>query len=117
MTIREEMTKRRLFFDGGMGTMLQERGLAGGELPELWNLTHPEAIRDIHAQYLAAGSDIISTNTFGANALKMAGTSHSVEEIITAGVSLAREAVDACGRKAYVALDIGPTGKLLQHYT
>lgn len=41
MTIREEMTKRRLFFDGGMGTMLQERGLAGGELPELWNLTHP----------------------------------------------------------------------------
>ncbi len=114
MTIREEMTKRRLFFDGGMGTMLQERGLAGGELPELWNLTHPEAIRDIHAQYLAAGSDIISTNTFGANALKMAGTSHSVEEIITAGVSLAREAVDACGRKAYVALDIGPTGKLLQ---
>ena len=103
MTIREEMTKRRLFFDGGMGTMLQERGLAGGELPELWNLTHPEAIRDIHAQYLAAGSDIISTNTFGANALKMAGTSHSVEEIITAGVSLAREAVDAAaaaGRSA-----------------
>lgn len=114
MTIREDISKRRLIFDGAMGTMLQERGLTGGELPELWNMTHPEIIRDIHALYLDAGCDIIKTNTFGANALKMTDTPYDVEEIVQTGVTLAREAVEASGRRAYVALDIGPTGKLLQ---
>ena len=68
--IREKLGKELLFFDGGMGTLLQAKGLAPGELPETWNLLHPEAIREIHQSYIEAGSDIVLTNTFGANALK-----------------------------------------------
>ena len=68
--IRQRLGKDLLFFDGGMGTLLQEKGLAPGELPETWNLTHSEEIYKIHRQYIEAGSDIILTNTFGANALK-----------------------------------------------
>ena len=67
MTIREEIGKRILFFDGGMGTLLQEQGLQAGELPETWNLKNPEPIIQIHKAYLAAGADIILANTFGAN--------------------------------------------------
>lgn len=93
------------FFDGGMGTMLQAAGaLKPGELPELLNLTNPELIASIHADYAAAGADYITTNTFGANALKF----DNVDEIVKAAVSLARRA----GKK--VALDIGPSGKLLK---
>lgn len=93
------------FFDGGMGTMLQAAGaLKPGELPELLNLTNPELIASIHADYAAAGTDYITTNTFGANALKF----DNVDEIVKAAVSLARRA----GKK--VALDIGPSGKLLK---
>lgn len=114
MTIREAMQTRRLFFDGAMGTMLQEKGLSGGELPELWNISRPEDVRDVHRQYLDAGCDILKTNTFGANALKLADTPYEVGRIIEAGVTLARQAADACGREAYVAMDIGPTGKLLE---
>lgn len=114
MTIREAMRTRRLFFDGAMGTMLQEKGLAGGELPELWNIDRPDDIRDVHQQYLEAGCDIIKTNTFGANALKLDNTPYDVRRIVEAGVTLARQAADACGREAYVAMDIGPSGKLLE---
>ena len=92
------------FFDGGMGTMLQADGLKPGELPELLNLNAPEKIARVHKEYADAGSDIISTNTFGANSLKF----DNVEEIVSAAVDLAK----ATGKK--VALDIGPTGKLLQ---
>ena len=70
MTIREEIGKRILFFDGGMGTLLQEQGLQAGELPETWNLKNPEPIIQIHKAYLAAGADIILANTFGANRFK-----------------------------------------------
>ncbi|MBP1736980.1 MAG: 5-methyltetrahydrofolate--homocysteine methyltransferase [Oscillospiraceae bacterium] len=113
MKITEELGKRILFFDGAMGTLLQERGLAGGELPELWNLTHPEVIRDIHGRYLEAGCDILKTNTFGANGVKLKNCPEPVEKVVSAAVGLAREAVEAAGH-GYVALDIGPTGKLLK---
>ena len=111
MNIREELARRVLIFDGGMGTMLQAAGLPAGYEPELWNLERPDAVRAVHAQYLAAGADIVTTNTFGANAVKLAG--HPVEEIVTAAVTLAREAVAEHG-KGFVALDLGPTGRLLR---
>jgi 5-methyltetrahydrofolate--homocysteine methyltransferase len=113
MKIKEELGKRILFFDGAMGTLLQERGLSGGELPELWNLSRPEVIREIHKRYLDAGCDILKTNTFGANGVKFKNESESVETVVSAAVSLARKEVTAAGR-GYVALDIGPTGKLLK---
>ncbi|MCL2194959.1 MAG: homocysteine S-methyltransferase family protein, partial [Oscillospiraceae bacterium] len=100
-----------LVFDGAMGTMLQAKGLTLQELPELWNITRPDAIADIHADYARTGCNIITTNTFGANRLKLDGTGYCVEEVVAAGVALARQAAQATG--ALVALDIGPTGKLL----
>ena len=114
--IRERLGKELLFFDGGMGTLLQERGLAPGELPETWNMTRPEVITQIHRAYIEAGSDIILTNTFGANALKYHDSGYQLEEIIERGVSHVREAVQAAGvsRPVYTALDVGPTGKLLK---
>lgn len=111
MTIREEIGKRILFFDGGMGTLLQEQGLQTGELPETWNLKNPEPIIQIHKAYLAAGADIILANTFGANRFKYG---EDLEKIVTAGVANAKKAVAESGKKAYVALDIGSTGKLLK---
>ncbi len=105
----ENFGKRVLFFDGAMGTLLQARGLRAGELPETWNLTHYEDVRDIHAQYLNAGADFVTTNTFGCNALKYG---EQTEEIVAAAVRAAREAVELAGH-GYVALDMGPTGKLL----
>jgi 5-methyltetrahydrofolate--homocysteine methyltransferase len=112
MNLFETLGKRLVFFDGGMGTLLQEKGLAAGELPELWNLEHPESIENIHRAYLDAGADIIKTNTFGANGAKLRGCGHSVSEIVTAAVGLAKKA--AAEKDALVAMDIGPTGKLLR---
>ena len=110
MDIREELGRRIIFFDGGLGSILQERGLKPGELPETWNLTRPEVLYDIHRAYLDAGADIILANTFGANGFKY----DNLEEIVTAAVVNAKKAVADSGRKAYVALDMGPTGKLLK---
>ena len=108
--LRNKLGREWLFCDGGTGTILQAKGLKGGELPETWNLTRPEDIIELHAGYLRAGSDLINTNTFGCNALKF----NNVGEIVTAAVGHVREAMRRTGRKdAYVALDIGPTGKLL----
>lgn len=109
MKFTEIWNRKRLFFDGGMGTILQSQGLALGELPETWNLAHPQRIFQIHQAYLEAGADILKTNTFGANRLKF----NDVPALITAGVAIAKEAVQAHG-KGYVALDIGPSGKLMQ---
>lgn len=109
--IIDRFGKEWIYFDGGLGTMLQERGLQGGEYPETWNLTHPEELIAIHKAYLEAGCHVINANTFGANGLKF----DNVEEIITAGIQLAKEAKKQAERMdAYVALDIGPTGKLLE---
>ena len=112
MKFIERLGRDWLFFDGGMGSILQERGLAAGELPETWNITRPEEIQSIHRAYLDAGSDIINTNTFGANALKFPD---NLREIVEAAVSNAKEARRQSGREdAYIALDLGPTGRLLQ---
>ena len=111
MRLYEELGKRILFLDGAMGTQLQAHGLKPGELPETWNLSKPEVVKSINRAYLDAGTDIILTNTFGANGLKYPDR---VEEIVAAGVENAKQAVTECGRLAYVALDMGPTGKLLK---
>jgi len=114
MSFRDELGKKILFFDGAMGTMLQERGLQSGELPEIWNVTKEEIICDIHRQYLDAGCDIIKANTFGVNPFKMEGTGYTCEELTEKGIALAKRAIAKAGRKAYAALDIGSLGKLLE---
>ncbi|MBR0365880.1 MAG: homocysteine S-methyltransferase family protein [Clostridia bacterium] len=112
--IRELLGKRLLFFDGGMGTMLQRYGMKGGEIPEFLNLTNAALIKKIHSDYLKAGSDIITTNTFGANPLKL--SSGSVDMIIEAAIENAREAIDEFGsdKPKFIAFDIGPTGRLTE---
>ena len=108
----ERLGREWLFFDGGTGTILQEKGLKGGELPEKWNLSRPEDIIDLHCGYLNAGCDIFNTNTFGANALKYP---EDLRQIVESAVALAKEARRRTGRgDAYIALDIGPTGRLLE---
>lgn len=113
MNIKQELGKRLVFFDGGMGSLLQQNGLGGGELPELWNLSHPDLILKIHKDYLAAGCDIIKTNTFGANGAKFHDAQYSAQDVIRQGVALARRAVEESGH-GIVAMDIGPTGKLMR---
>ena len=101
-----------ILLDGGMGTMLQAAGLPIGQLPELWNVTRPEAVTAIHRRYVEAGSRVLYTNTFGANRCKAAGCGRSVRELVEGGVRCARAAAE--GRDVKVALDIGPTGRLLE---
>lgn len=115
MNIREYMNRHLLYLDGGMGTLLQERGLAPGELPELWNLTHADVIEEIHFAYYEAGSHVVSTNTFGANLLKFSES--ELDKIVGAAVQNARRAQQKCGRSdTWVALDIGPSGRMLKPY-
>ena len=87
---------RLILLDGAMGTVLQQRGLPAGGRPELLNLTHPELVKEVHRAYLRAGSQILYTNTFGANARKLAGSGHSVEQVVAAAVRNAREAAEGC---------------------
>ncbi len=110
MNILEKIKSGFTYFDGGMGTMLQDRGLAPGELPELWNLTHSEDIVEIHREYLAAGCNIIKTNTFGANRLKF----ENLEEVIEAGIANAKKAISCFDGDRYTAFDLGPCGKMLK---
>lgn len=110
--IDKELGKRLLYFDGGMGTLLQGMGLSGGERPETWNLSHPDRILDVHRSYLEAGCDIVTTNTFGATAAHLGADAASC---MRAGVRIAREAVSRAGR-GYVAADMGPSGRLLAPY-
>ena len=86
----ERLGKELLFFDGGMGTLLQAEGLQPGELPETWNIERKETIRKIHQSYFEAGSDIVLTNTFGANALKFHDENCSLKAIIDAAVENVR---------------------------
>ena len=111
MRFRELIGTRRLFFDGAMGTMLQSAGMPEGTVPELFGHDHPDVVRSIHAAYLAAGCNILKTNTFGANRLKLAPVGLSVEEAVKAAVKCARSAGTG---NYFVALDIGPSGKLLE---
>ena len=100
-----------VFYDGAMGTMLQKSGSKPGERPDIMNITAPHIVEDVHRAYVSAGSDIVCANTFGANAIALAGTGYSPAEIISAGVGIAKR---ACAGGAKVALDIGPTGQLLE---
>lgn len=110
--LKERLGKEWLFCDGAAGTILQAKNLKGGELPETWNLTRPDDILDLYCGYLNVGSNIFNTNTFGANSLKFP---FQLKEIVEAAIDLAKEARVRCNREdAYIALDIGPTGKLLQ---
>ncbi len=114
MKLREELKRRIMICDGGFGSLLQEAGLKAGELPETWNIKHPDIIKDIHRSYLSEGADIINANTFGANCFKYNKIAeYDLPEIVKAAVDCAREAVNDVGH-GYVALDLGPTGKLLQ---
>ncbi|MBQ3919871.1 MAG: homocysteine S-methyltransferase family protein [Oscillospiraceae bacterium] len=115
MELREIFDKKEfVLLDGGMGTMLQKSGVSAGELPELLNITHPDVIEDIHSRYLAAGSDIVYTNTFGVNRFKLEGTGHTVDELVGAAIDIAKRACKNSGRETYAALDIGPLGRLME---
>lgn len=116
MTVLEYMKNNLVRLDGGMGTTLQKSGLLPGELPERWNITHPEKITDIHRQYFDAGSNIVNTNTFGANCLKFGD--EELEEIIKAAVKNAEAARNTStgAQVKFIALDIGPLGRLLKPY-
>lgn len=114
MTFSEFLQEHIVYLDGGMGTLLQERGLQPGELPERWNLSRPEVITAIHREYFDAGSRVVCTNTFGANRLKF--SADELESIVKAAVEnarAAREQSTAPGEK-FIALDVGPSGKLLK---
>lgn len=114
MNIRDFIKNNIVYLDGGMGTLLQKSGLQPGELPERWNISHPEVIKKIHKSYYDSGSNIVNTNTFGANSLKF-GTDE-LSEIIYHAVKNADEARKASSGKQekFIALDVGPTGKLLK---
>ena len=116
MNVLDYLKENLVYLDGGMGTLLQKRGLQPGELPERWNLSHPDVIVDIQKSYFDAGTNIICTNTFGANSLKF--DDEELENIIRAAVENARTARDtSCGKQEkFIALDIGSMGKLLKPY-
>lgn len=114
--IREYLKNHLLYLDGGMGTLLQKRGLKPGELPERWNITHPEIITELHRAYYDAGSNVVYANTFGANPLKF--ETRELEEIIHAAIENVRSAAlqSSSDREKFVSLDIGPLGRLLKPY-
>ena len=116
MDILQHLKNNILYLDGGMGTLLQARGLLAGELPERWNLSHPDVITEIHKQYFDAGSNVVNTNTFGANCLKF--SADELEAIIGAAINIARRAAAESKTESpkWVALDIGPTGRMLAPY-
>ena len=112
MEFRELLNSAKpILLDGGMGTMLQAKGLKLGEAPEVAALEHPDWLLDIHRAYVEAGTQILCANTFGANREKLRRTGRTVEEVIPASIAIAKQA--AAGR-ALVALDIGPIGQLLE---
>ena len=108
VNIRDELTRGPLLFDGAMGTMLQRRGLQAGALPEVLNITHPDVVREIHREYVEAGADVVTANTFQANELKL-HCQWTLEEVVEAGVRLAKES----GAR-FAALDVGPLGQLME---
>ena len=114
MSFKEFLENHIVILDGGMGTLLQSQGLQAGDLPERWNISHPEVITKIHKDYFDAGSNVVCTNTFGANILKY--SSEELDAIISKAVNNARNAASesVSQKEKFVALDIGPTGKLLK---
>lgn len=108
----DRLGKEWLFWDGGTGSLLQSMGLKGGELPESWNITQPNKIKQLYKEYFTAGSDIVNANTFGVNRLKFPD---NLEAVVKSAIRLAIESRTETGREdAFIAVDIGPTGKLLK---
>ena len=116
MNILDYMKDNLVYLDGGMGTLLQEAGLAAGEHPERWNITHPAVVEKIHRDYFDAGSNIVNTNTFGANSLKFAP--EELKAVIKAALENAKRARESSSgpQEKFIALDIGPCGRLLKPY-
>ena len=119
--IKEQLNKRTLLLDGAMGTMLQAYGLKSGECSEEWNISHPQVVQKIHQEYIKAGADVILTNTFGANRVKLSSFSkqNDVIEINRSAVKIAKEAIKSereIERKVLLAASVGPTGKILEPY-
>ena len=114
MNIKEYMKEHVLYLDGGMGTLLQERGLKPGEAPERWNITRPEVIVELQKAYYNSGSNVVSTNTFGANLLHF--DEDELDAVIKAAVENTKKARELSSQKSprFIALDIGPTGRLLK---
>lgn len=119
MMFRNLLGKRLLFFDGGMGTMLQANGLEPGDIPEYWNIEHPDKIEAVHYEYCMTGANVITTNTFGANPVKFPQDKYSTEQVVTAAVKIGKKVQkrmkDEHGREdVYIVASVGPTGKLLK---
>ncbi len=116
MNVVEYIKNNILLFDGAMGTMLQQKGLKIGENPEIFALKNPEKLMEIHKLYLEAGCNVITTNTFGANGLKLDKLGYTVEEVVENAVKMARSAIEKVDKSKprYVALDIGPIGEMLE---
>ena len=119
MGLKDLLGKQLLFFDGGMGTMLQGMGLQPGEIPEYWNMEHPDKMVEIHYQYFMAGANVISTNTFGANPVKFPQDKYTSAQVVAADIALAKEAQAKVEKETgrdnlFVITSVGPTGKLLK---
>lgn len=109
MNFKEFLNKNQVLFDGALGTQIQKLGLPLGIIPETINKERPEDLLKIHKDYVKAGSQVITTNTFGASGYKLKETPYSVEEVVTSGIALAKQA-----NPNYVALDIGPIGRMMK---
>ena len=116
MEIKEYIKDNILIFDGAMGTMLQKNGLQMGENPEIFGFNNPDILTNIHKAYLEAGSNVVTTNTFGANELKLDKLGYTVEEIVDNAISVAKKAIENVDKSKprYIALDIGPIGEMLE---
>ena len=108
MKLSEILGSKRLYLDGAMGSLLQNKLESIGAVPEALNLTHPELIKEIHQLYIDAGADIILSNTFGVNGYKLKGSGYTVEQLVTAGVKNAKSL-----NPDFTALDVGPLGTLI----
>ena len=119
--IKEQLNKRTLLLDGAMGTMLQVYGLQSGECSEEWNISHPEVVQKIHQEYIRAGADVILTNTFGANRIKLRsfGNENNIQKINEMAVNIAKGTIDkerSLEKRIFIAGSVGPTGKILEPY-
>lgn len=110
MNIKQLIKTNRLYLDGGTGTVLQAKGLPSGTPPEIWNIENPEAVIELHRSYYESGSNIVATNTFGVNCKKY----DNYKELFAAAFTCAKKAREGMGDDKFIALDIGPTGRLLK---
>ena len=119
--IKEQLNKRTLLLDGAMGTMLQAYGLKSGGCSEEWNISHSQVVQKIHQEYIKAGADVILTNTFGANRVKLSsfGRENNILKINETAVNIAKGAIDkerSLEKRIFIAGSVGPTGKILEPY-